>query len=171
MFWVVDADAQIDDDFDFSYIPDQYDQEVVHVWESINPITNDRYGYGGVKLFNREQILDADNWGLDFTTGLSKRFKAMPEVSCITKFNTDAYSTWRSAFRECCKLGLKSDTDSKNRLDQWLNPENVDADFLEDAVQGAQDAVAYVTKYGTKPLRMSKINDYDWLQDFYDNRT
>ena len=171
MFWVVDADAQIDDDFDFSYIPDQYDQEVVHVWESINPITNDRYGYGGVKLFNREQILDADNWGLDFTTGLSKRFKAMPEVSCITKFNTDAYSTWRSAFRECCKLGLKSDTDSKNRLDKWLNPENTDADFVEDAVQGAQDAVAYVAKYGTKPLRMSKINDYDWLKDFYDNRT
>ena len=31
MFWVVDADADISKDFDFSYIPDIYDEEVVHV--------------------------------------------------------------------------------------------------------------------------------------------
>ena len=34
MFWVVDADADISEDFDFSYIPDVYDEEVVHVWAS-----------------------------------------------------------------------------------------------------------------------------------------
>ena len=104
LFWVVDADAVVKDDFDFSYIPDAYDHEVVHVWASENPITGMEYGYGGVKLFNTQQVLDATSWGLDFTTGLSNRFKAMPEVSCVTRFNTDAFSAWRSAFRECVKL-------------------------------------------------------------------
>ena len=125
MFWVVDADADIPDDFDFSYIPDVYDEEVVHVWASKNPVTGEEYGYGGVKLFNRQQILDATSWGLDFTTGLSNRFKAMPEISCTTRFNTDAFSTWRSAFRECVKLTLSSDIDSEARLNSWLNPANI----------------------------------------------
>ena len=35
LFWVVDADADISEDFDFSYIPDVYDEEVVHVWALI----------------------------------------------------------------------------------------------------------------------------------------
>ena len=63
MFWVVDADADISEDFDFSYIPDVYDEEVVHVWASKKPVTGEEYGYGGVKLFNRQQILDATTVG------------------------------------------------------------------------------------------------------------
>ena len=39
MFWVVDGDAEVVDDFDFSYIPDVYDREVTHVWHSLNPVT------------------------------------------------------------------------------------------------------------------------------------
>ena len=99
----VDADAEIKEDFTFNYIPDVYDEDVVHVWGSQNPVNNLEYGYGGVKLFPTKLVRDATSWGLDFTTGLSKRFKSMPEVSCITRFNTDAFSTWRSAFRECVK--------------------------------------------------------------------
>jgi hypothetical protein len=62
MFWVVDADAVIEEDFNFNYIPDVYDQEVVHVWASKNPITGDEYGYGGVKLFNTQQVREANSW-------------------------------------------------------------------------------------------------------------
>ena len=36
MFWVVDADAEVTDDFMFDY-KDVYDKEVVHVWGSENP--------------------------------------------------------------------------------------------------------------------------------------
>ena len=123
MFWVVDADAELQDDFDFSYIPDVYDQDVVHVWASYNPVTGSKYGYGGVKLFNTTQVNQATSWGLDFTTGLSKRFKFMPEVSCTTVFNTTAYDTWRSAFREVVKLTVSTDPDSDtSELHEWLNP-------------------------------------------------
>ena len=164
MFWVVDADADISKDFDFSYIPDVYDEEVVHVWASKNPVTGEEYGYGGVKLFNRQQILDATSWGLDFTTGLSKRFKAMPEISCITRFNTDAFSTWRSAFRECVKLTLSNDPDSEARLNSWLNPQ-IYADFVEDAIKGAEQGKAFALANKNSPTELNKINDYDWLEE------
>jgi len=169
MFWVVDADAEILDTFDFGYIPDVYDQEVVHVWASTNPITGQEYGYGGVKLFNREQVLDSTSWGLDFTTGLSSRFKAMPEVSCITKFNTDAYSTWRSAFRECVKLALKDDAESVERLDGWLHPVP-DAYFRHEAKRGAEEGRAYAQANRNDVEALARINDYEWLRNRYNQQ-
>ncbi len=166
MFWVVDADAWIEDTFDFGYIPDVYDQEVVHVWASKNPVTGQEYGYGGVKLFNREQVLGATSWGLDFTTGLSTRFKSMPEVSCITKFNSDEYSTWRSAFRECVKLALKDDADSRERLEGWLHPV-ADADFSKEAKRGAEEGCAYAQANRNDVEALARINDYEWLRNRY----
>ena len=166
MFWVVDADADIADDFDFSYIPDVYDQEVVHVWASKNPITGLEYGYGGVKLFNTGQVRTATSWGLDFTTGLSTRFKAMSQVSCVTRFNTDSYSTWRSAFRECVKLTLKEDAESNDRLDGWLHPVP-DAFFRHDAKQGAEEGRAYALANKNNVEALAKINDYEWLYERY----
>lgn len=167
MFWVVDADADIVDDFQFDYIPDPYDQDVVHVWHSINPITGQEYGYGGVKLFNTQQVRDAVSWGLDFTVGLSKRFKEMPTVSNITRFNTDAFNTWRSAFRECVKLTLSSDDNAKSRLEAWLNPV-ADADFVKEAKLGATQGHEYAKQFRYKPLKLSKINDYEWLKEYYE---
>ena len=168
MFWVVDADADISDDFDFSYIPDVYDEEVVHVWASSNPITGEEYGYGGVKLFNTEQVRNATSWGLDFTTGLSKRFKAMPEVSCVTRFNTDAYSTWRSAFRECVKLTLSTDPDSDSRLNGWLNP-LASAKFWNQAKRGANEGKAFALENKDNLEQLNNINDYNWLYERYNN--
>lgn len=167
MFWVIDADADVVEDFTFMHIPDQYDQDVVHVWNSRNPVTGAEYGYGGVKLFNREQVLDADSWGLDFTTGLSSRFKAMPELSCVTRFNTDAFSTWRSAFRECVKLALKDDAESKERLQAWQNPVS-DALFAEYALQGAELGIIYAKQNADDSAALALINNFTWLKDHYE---
>lgn len=167
MFWVVDADADVVEDFDFSYIPDPYDQEVVHVWNSKNPVTGHEYGYGGVKLFNTQQVLDATSWGLDFTTGLSNRFKAMPDISCVTRFNTDEYSTWRSAFREAVKLAKNGDEESKIRLQGWLYP-MPGAEYREYAKAGAEAGVAYAEECANKPMKLAKINDYEWLEKHFD---
>jgi hypothetical protein len=164
MFWVVDADADVKEDFNFDYIPDVYDQDVVHVWASENPVTGDQYGYGGVKLFNTQQVREATSWGLDFTTGLSTRFKAMPQISCVTRFNTDAYSTWRSAFRESVKLTINNNTESSSRLDSWLNP-LADCDYCDDAKHGAEQGKAFALKNKHAPDELNKINDYEWLED------
>jgi hypothetical protein len=164
MFWVVDADAELNPDFKFNYIPDVYDQETVHVWSSLNPVTGSKYGYGGVKLFNTQQVSDATSWGLDFTTGLSKRFKFMPEVSCTTVFNTTAYDTWRSAFREVVKLTASTDPDAKYRITEWLNPLS-DADYSSEAKRGAEQAQAFAKQNINNQSELDKINDYDWLKN------
>ena len=164
MFWVVDADAEVTNDFMFDYIPDVYDEEVVHVWASKNPINGLEYGYGGVKLFPTEMVRQATSWGIDFTTGLSSRFKAMPQVSCITTFNTDAFSTWRSAFRECVKLTLNGDEESKQRLDAWLNTEGK-ADFTEEAQRGALEGNQFAIKNKGNLVELDRINDYEWLKE------
>ena len=164
MFWVVDADAEIQKDFIFDYIPDVYDQEVVHVWASKNPITKDEYGYGGVKLFPTEMVKNATSWGLDFTTGLSSRFKSMPQVSCVTRFNTDAFSTWRSAFRECVKLTLNDDAESKQRLDTWINTRG-DEEFTAEAVNGALEGNTFAKANKNNLAELDKINDFKWLEE------
>lgn len=169
MFWVVDADAELNPDFKFNYIPDVYDQETVHVWSSVNPVTGSKYGYGGVKLFNTQQVLNATSWGLDFTTGLSKRFKFMPEISCTTKFNVSSYDAWRSAFREVVKLTVSSDADSQYRIQEWLDP-NPNADFVKDAIQGAQDAIEFANWNMDDLEELDKINDYEWLKKKFQTR-
>ena len=164
MFWVVDADAEITNDFKFDYIPDVYDEEVVHVWGSKNPVNNLEYGYGGVKLFPTEMVRNATSWGIDFTTGLSSRFKSMPQISCITKFNTDEFSTWRGAFRECVKLTLNKDSESEQRLNAWMNSDT-GADFVEYARRGALEGNQFAKQNANNLTQLEKINDYEWLRD------
>jgi hypothetical protein len=115
MFWVVDADAELVENFNFKieYIP-HYDAgnrleqiSTVHVWASQNPINNLVYGYGGVKLLPTTLTLEIDTESVDMTTSISKKFKAVNQVSNISVFNVDEFSTWRSAFRECVKLSSK----------------------------------------------------------------
>lgn len=163
MFWVIDADADVMENFDFSHIPDVYDQDVVHVWHSENPITGEVYGYGGVKLFNTQSVREATTWGLDFTTGLSTRFKVMPQIACITRFNTDAFSTWRSAFRESVKLRLSEDSDAQHRLHSWLNPVS-HSEHSSEAKLGAQQGVQFADAHKHSVSQLNMINDYDWLQ-------
>lgn len=163
LFWVIDGDAEVAEDFDFSYIPDTYDKEVVHVWSSKNPVNNLEYGYGGLKLFPTQMVRDASSWGLDFTTGLSTRFKAMPEVSCVTAFNTSEFETWRSAFRECVKLSVSQDPDAHSRLSAWLSP-NSDADFVSFAKLGAEQGKAFGIQHKQDIEQLNNINNYNWLE-------
>src|SRR5210317_533873 len=81
MFFIVDADAYVVEDFDFSYIPLVKDRDAVHVWRSKNPINDLVYGYGGVKLFPRKATINMRTDKPDMTTSISKNFKAMPDIS------------------------------------------------------------------------------------------
>ena len=170
MFWVVDADADLKPDFDFSYIPDVYDQDTVHVWTTENPVTGGKYGYGGVKLFNTQQVMDAQSWGLDFTTGLSNRFKVMPEVCATTLFNTSAYDAWRSAFREVVKLSVNNDPDSEYRIKEWLYPPFEDVPFSAEVKLGAQEAVKYANENSNDLEKLDNINNYEWLKKKFSQR-
>jgi hypothetical protein len=102
------------------------------------------------------------------TTSISSKFKVMPTVSNITKFNTSSFNTWRSAFRECVKLSsgvIHGDelAESQLRLNTWLY-QGGDSEFGEYAKGGASAGQWYGTTYKDDPKALAKINDYEWLE-------
>jgi len=164
MFWVVDGDAVILNDFNFDYkVPDD-ELDVVHVWRSINPINNLSYGYGGVKLLPKQMTINMDTNTTDMTMSISSKFKAMDTVSNITAFNTDEFSTWRSAFRECCKLAVINNEESLARLYFWCKL-NQHAQFGGYAYMGAIQGREYGEKNASNKEALAKINDFIWLKD------
>ena len=164
MFWVVDADAVILNSFNFDYKVPEWDLDVVHVWRSLNPINNLSYGYGGVKLLPKQLTINMDTNTTDMTMNISSKFKAMEEVSNITAFNTDAFSTWRSAFRECCKLAVINNEESLARLAIW-NILNENSPYGFYAYSGALAGRAYGEKNASDKEALFKINDFNWLED------
>jgi len=164
MFWVVDADAIILNDFKFDYLVPDWDLDVVHVWRSLNPVNNLSYGYGGVKLLPKNLTLTMDTNTVDMTTSISTKFKAMDTISNITAFNTDPFSTWKSAFRESCKLAVINNDESLTRLDVWCSL-NENAEYGFYAYSGALAGRWYGEKNASNPEALSKINDFTWLQD------
>lgn len=172
MFWVVDGDAVIKRSFDFSYTVPGWDTQTVHVWNSENPINGLIYGYGGVKLLPRKLTLDIDVTTADMTTSISNKFKIMSAVSNISEFNTDEFSTWRSAFRECAKLASKSiqgqvNDETEMRLQAWLNPRR-SSKFCKWAELGSKAGRDFGETYSNDLQQLRLINDFDWLKQQFD---
>lgn len=172
MFWVVDGDAEIVDTFNFDHIVPKEDLECVHVWRSRNPINGLEYGYGGVKLLPKALTQNMDLTKPDMTTSISQWFKAMPEVSNITRFNTDPFNTWKSAFRECCKLASRTidrqdDAETQQRLDAWCTL-NETAPYGFHAYIGSQNGKYYGENNRDNPEGLKLINDFDWLESEFD---
>jgi hypothetical protein len=168
MVYIVDADADILPSFNFDYHPSAYDRDSVHIWHSRNPVNDLEYGYGAVKLFPTNLLLEYKGSPVDFTTSVSSSVKVIPEVSNITRFNTDPFSTWRSAFRECAKLASKSitnqiDKETTERLVAWTC-KGGDREFGDFAMQGAVEGrrFGYLNKDQPELLRL--INDFSWLE-------
>jgi len=175
MFWVVDADAQILDSFNFEYPVNEWDLETVHVWHSINPINDLEYGYGGVKLLPRKLTVDMDISQTDMTTSISRNFKSVPEVSNITEFNTDPFNTWKSAFRECAKLSSKLirqqlEEETDKRLKIWCNKGH-DRPFGNYAIAGAVSGCNFGNSCKNDPVTLKLINDFDWLYDQFNRNS
>jgi hypothetical protein len=172
MIWVVDGDAVIEDDFNFNLVMSSYDIDCVHVWRSRNPINNLEYGNGGVKLLPRQLTLNMDTNTSDMTTSISKKFKAMNTVSNVNSFNTDEFTTWRSAFRECCKLSSRTierqfEEETQQRLDIWCTTGH-DAQFGEHAIAGAKEGRQYGLENKNNLEELRKINDFEWLKEKFD---
>lgn len=171
MFWVVDGDAEIIDNFYFDYYVPRYDPDskrTVHVWKSLNPVNNLIYGYGAVKLLPRQLTLDMDITKPDMTTSISPLFKSVNRVSNITKFNTDDFTAWRSAFRECVKLSSKTikgqlDEETEFRLNAWCT-RGKDKPHGEACIAGAQAGKSYgeLNKNDIEALKL--INNFEWLK-------
>jgi len=168
MFWIIDGDAILKDNFTLDYVAEKWDEDIVHVWRCENPVNGLVYGYGGVKLFPRLATVGMEVGRTDMTTSISSKFRAMPEVSNITNFNTSPFETWKSAFRECCKLASKvidrqKDSETEKRLETWCSVGH-EAEYGEYAIKGALDGRQFGEQNRKDLSQLKKINDFDWLE-------
>jgi hypothetical protein len=175
MFWVVDGDAIVENDFVFDLLLPKHDTDIVHVWLSRNPINNLTYGYGGVKLLPRNltKNMDLSKPSIDMTMSISNKFKVIQIVSNITAFNTDPFNTWKSAFRECVKLASrpidpKYQEETEDRLHAWCNFGGNKL-FGEYAIMGATAGRQFGIDNIANPDQLTKINDFDWLLEHFQN--
>jgi hypothetical protein len=107
------------------------------------------------------------------TTSISSKFIAVSGVSNITAFNSDEFSAWRSAFRECAKLSSKLidkqvNTETEERLEVWCST-GADRPYGEWALKGAQAGREYGEEHKGNSQALKKINDYEWLREKYVN--
>ena len=173
MFYVVDGDAIIEDDFNFDYNVPEKDMDAVHVWRSKNPVNNLVYGYGGVKLLPRELTLNMNIGTADMTTSISNRFRPMEQISNVSAFNTTPFDTWKSAFRECAKLSSKvidrqEEGETNERLKTWTTVGH-DRPMGKYALAGATAGMEFGLSCG--PDELKNINDFDWLKDRFNGNT
>ena len=168
MFYVVDGDALIEEDFNFDYKVPEKDMNAVHVWRSKNPVNELVYGYGGVKLLPTNLTLNMNTETTDMTTSISDRFRPMEQISNVSAFDTTPFNTWKSAFRECVKLSSKvidrqEDSETDARLDAWCKSNDLIA------VDGAVAGRKYGTENKGNKEAIAKINDFAWLEETYKN--
>jgi hypothetical protein len=179
-FYVIDADAIIDESFNFTFRPNpnkkEYDHipqtECIYVWRSRNPVNDLVYGYGGAKLFPRKEMLQAKTWNVDMTTSIGCVFVPKFQVSNITGFNTNPFETWKSAFRECTKLSSSvipngDNMDNEYRLDVWCS-RGASRPFGEYCIMGANQGKDFGNYYRNDTKTLARINDFDWLKEQYD---
>jgi hypothetical protein len=174
MFWVIDGDAVLVDDFNFNYQVASWDLETVHVWRSQNPVNNLVYGYGGVKLFPRQLTINMDITKPDMTTSISSKFKAVHEISNITAFNTDPFNTWKSAFRECVKLSSRiidrqKEDETQRRLQTWCTV-GINQPYGNYALDGAKMGALYGARNQNNTEALKMINNFEWLKEQFDVR-
>jgi hypothetical protein len=97
------------------------------------------------------------------------KLKVMDIISNITAFNSDEFSTWRSAFREVVKLSLNIQTapdtqENQDRLNAWCS-QGSKRPHGEWAIRGALDGLEFFKDNDQNFESLKKINDRAWLEE------
>ena len=172
MFYCVDGDAQILDEFMFDQIVPDHQLDHVLVFRARNPINDLVYGYGAVKLLPTAAVRNLANndFKPDMTSSINRKYKIVHKLSNITAFNTDPFNSWRSAFRECAKLASgvidgQINSETQQRLETWCTVGSGRV-YGHWCLLGAQAgrAFGYTARQSDE---MMKINDWAWLREEY----
>jgi len=160
-YYAVFAKTRIVDSFNFDFCPDYLKVPSHYLFHGRNMSNGLEYGTLGVTMYNCKLVIDAIDWGVDFTTSFP--VQVVPELSALGYFATDPYRAWRTAFRECTKLQSKCidrqvDIETNYRLDVWTS--HAEGPHAEWVLQGAKDGVVFAQSGED----IMQINDWHWLK-------
>jgi hypothetical protein len=160
-FFAVFAKLQINWAFDWTWQPDRLQESKHYIFHARNPVNQLVYGHQAVIAYNRQLVLANTGTGLDFT--LDSSHEVVPILSGVANYHYDAWTCWRTAFRECIKLRDNIDVESQYRLRQWLTQDNTAEQWSR---KGAEDAVEYYDSVAGDFSELRKSYDWAWLSSY-----
>ena len=162
--FTVFAKLKISPKFDFNWQPDRMQSPKHYIFHAKNPVNGLIYGHQAMIAYNKKLTLANDGKGLDFT--LDNEHEVVPLISGTAQYNTDEFSTWRTAFREVIKLRSDDSEVSRERFDAWLN--KAEGDFAQYSIKGALDADAYYDEVDGDFDKLKLSYEWSWLKEKFD---
>jgi hypothetical protein len=168
-FWTVDGDNLIVEDLEYNE-PITTDLVMFKAYDPL--ITGDTSSLGAVKLWRKDSFINTDMSKGDFTLNATRSKTMSDRCYSVSAYNASEFDTWRAAFRHCVKLlsMILRDRSKDNRevyLDRWRKTETSTGKYAKWAYQGYLDAIEFVHLYDNNMTELNKINDYDWLDNYF----
>jgi hypothetical protein len=164
--FTVFAKLKVNNRFDWYWQPDRLQVPKHYIFNALNPVNKLVYGHQAMIAYNKKLTLANTGKGLDFT--LDDEHEVVDLMSGIATFNTDPYSTWRTAFREVIKLKSDYKDISYERLQTWLTV--AEGEYAQDCLQGARDGVEYYQSVNGDPDQLKLTYEWDWLEQYYNRK-
>lgn len=158
--FTVFAKLKVSPKFDWNWQPDRLQVPKHYIFQAKNPVNGLIYGHQAMIAYHKKLTLANEGKGLDFT--LDDEHEVVEILSGTAVYNTDPFSTWRTAFREVIKLRAEDSPESNQRLDAWLN--KAEGDFAEFSIKGALDADEYYDEVDGDFEKIKLSYEWDWLQ-------
>jgi hypothetical protein len=166
-FFAVFAKLEVDPDFDWTWQPDYFQGPKHYIFHARNPVNGLVYGHQAMIAYNKRLVLETIESGLDFT--LSKAHEVVPVMSGTAHYDQDAWTTWRTAFREVVKLKhfsvAEPNVETEFRLKKWLTVGN--GKFGEWSIRGAADAIDYYNAVNGEYDKLMLSYEWVWLKEYF----
>jgi hypothetical protein len=165
-FYAVFAKLEVNPEFNWDWQPDYLQEPKHYIFHAYNPVTGLEYGHMATVAYNKQLVLDTNEYGLDFT--MSKMNEVVPIMSGTAHYNVTPLVTWRTAFRECIKLLSATDDVSAKRLLQWSTiAKGKNAEW---SIKGAQDAAEYYEQVKGAMPELMKSFSWQWLDAYFEGK-
>lgn len=168
-FFAVFAKLRVNPTFDWGWQPDRLKTPRHYIFTAINPVNRLNYGHQAIIAYNKKLVLGNNGIGLDFT--MDNDHEVVNMNSGIAMYNTDSWTTWRTAFREAIKLrdlvdkGI--DNDAAYRLERWCSVGI--GEYAADSQRGAVDGIAYWEEVNGDFDKLKLSYDWAWLRKRFDS--
>jgi hypothetical protein len=170
-FWTVDGDNLVVERLEYNK-PITADLVMFKAYDPL--ISGDTSSLGAVKLWRKDSFINTDMSKGDFTLNATATKQMSERCFSVSAYNASQFDAWRAAFRHCVKLlsVILKDRSKENRetyLERWRKTEHSQALHARWAYQGYLDAIEYVKQHDGNMEELNKINDYDWLDNYFIN--
>jgi len=164
--FTVFAKLKVSAKFDFNWQPDRMQIPKHYVFQAKNPVNGLIYGHQAMIAYNKNLTLKNEGLGLDFT--MDDPHEVVELLSGVANYNTDAFSTWRTAFREVIKLQWDRTEISDKRLETWIS--KAEGEYAQYSLDGARDALAYYSEVQGQFDKLKLSYEWEWLKNYFNNR-